>query len=174
MSDRYTISVYIDRQIADIKFYTNWDDKSLFYESIAIAALHKDCRTVEEYRVRRYGNDKDKYDFSEEFLKELESCSEGQIVVDISEQCIYGSRRGVLDKEQISKLPIIYDDDIGRDHKFSKISIFQNYRALLDGWKLPFGDISSSEVISLILGGGVADLYVTDRTTEQMINFTSN
>ena len=51
MSDRYTISVYLQGKIADIGYYRNWDEKDLLYEAVATAALYEDCRTVEEYRL---------------------------------------------------------------------------------------------------------------------------
>ncbi len=55
MSFRPTISVYINGHIVDIGYYRNWDEKSLLYEAVAIAALYEDCRSAEEYLQRKIG-----------------------------------------------------------------------------------------------------------------------
>jgi|GEM_PF-6446887 len=58
MSYRPTIAVYINGRIADLGYYKNWSDRSLFYEAAAIYALYHDCNSVQEYRSRKFGAQK--------------------------------------------------------------------------------------------------------------------
>ncbi len=117
MSFRPTISVYINGHIVDIGYYRNWDEKSLLYEAVAIAALYEDCRNAGEYLQRRFGRQKISYviepevfENTEENLKWMESCSEWPILVDLTARCIY---RGTEAKsgEALRKIPD-YDEDI--------------------------------------------------------------
>ena len=69
MSDRYTISAYLQGKIADIGYYRNWDEKDLLYEAVATAALYEDCRTVEEYRQKRFGRQNIQYIVDPELIE---------------------------------------------------------------------------------------------------------
>ena len=115
MSFRPTISIYINGKIADIGYYRNWDEKGLFYEAIALAALYGDCWSIEEYRMRRFGRQHVQYslepevfDNTEENLKSLESCSEFPIIVDITNQCIYKGTNA-LSWSELARIPSVFD-----------------------------------------------------------------
>ena len=117
MSFRPTISVYARGHIADIGYYRNWSEKSLLYEAVAIAALYRDCRTVEEYRQRKFGCQKISYiiepevfENTEENLKWMEECSELPIMVDLTAGCIYKGT-DALSSEELAKIPD-YDEDV--------------------------------------------------------------
>lgn len=111
MSDRYTISVYIDGHIADIGYYRNWDPRSLFFEAVALGLLFGDCVSREEYLVKRYGTESVAYSVEPEVfenteanLKWLEECSEWPYIVDLTLKQIYPGRRAKTE-EELQKLP---------------------------------------------------------------------
>lgn len=111
MSDRYTISVYVDGRIADIGYYRNWDARSLFFEAVALGLLFGDCVSREEYLVKRYGTESvaysvepEVYENTEANLKWLEECSEWPYIVDLTLKQIYPGRRAKTAKE-LDKLP---------------------------------------------------------------------
>ncbi len=98
MSDRYTISVVYNGRIADIGYYRNWGVRDLFYEAVAIAALYSDCRSLPEFRWRKFGRQEIRYVLepeeignSDENLEWLQDCSEFPLVVDMSNHCIYSA-----------------------------------------------------------------------------------
>ena len=72
MSYRPTISVYINGHIADIGYYRNWDDKDLFYEAFAIAALFYKCKSIPEYNAKKFGRQKVYYSVEPEIFENTE------------------------------------------------------------------------------------------------------
>ena len=111
MSYRPTISVYINGHIADIGYYRNWDDKDLFFEAFAIAALFYKYKSIPEYNAKKFGRQKVYYSVDpeifenkEENLKLFESCSERPILVDLTEKCIYISE-GTKEKSELLTIP---------------------------------------------------------------------
>lgn len=111
MSYRPTISVYVNGKIADIGYYRNWDNWSIFVECLTISTLFHDCKSVEEYRERVYGTQKigiiispEIWDNTDENLKTLEWHSEDPFIVDLTHKCIYRNY-GVLTKEEIERIP---------------------------------------------------------------------
>lgn len=94
MSYRPTISVYVNGKIADIGYYRNWDNWSIFVECLTISTLFHDCKSVEEYRERVYGTQKigiiispEIWDNTDENLKTLEWHSEDPFIVDLTHKC---------------------------------------------------------------------------------------
>lgn len=111
MSYRPTISVYNNGHIADIGYYRNWDDKDLFYEAFAIAALFYKCKSIPEYNAKKFGRQKVYYSVepeifenTEENLKFFESHSERPILVDLTAKCIYISE-GTKEKSELLAIP---------------------------------------------------------------------
>ncbi len=96
MAFRPTITVVINKKIADIGYYRNWPVEDLFIEALGIAVLYRDCRTVEELRDRMFGAQDINYIIepeevanTQDNLRWLEDCSEMPIQVDLSRQAIY-------------------------------------------------------------------------------------
>lgn len=123
MSDRPTISVYIDGHIADIGYYRNWDPTDLFFEAIAIAALFGKCTSIQEYSEKKYGKQKVSYSLepevfenTEENLKSLEACSEFPILIDLTAKCIYRSR-GAKEREKLYAIPSAFDKHDNYDYR---------------------------------------------------------
>lgn len=119
MSFRPTISVYINGRIVDIGYYRNWDEKSLLYEAVAIAALYEDCRSAEEYLQRKFGRQRISYviepetfENTEENLKWFEDCSEWPILVDLTARCIYMGTEA-KSEEELRRIPDFDEDVIG-------------------------------------------------------------
>lgn len=111
MSYRPTISVYIDGHIADIGYYRNWDDTDLFFEAVAIAALFSECKTIEEYNMKKFGQQKiyyavspETFENTEENLKFFESCSEWPILIDLTAKSIYISE-GTKKPDELLAIP---------------------------------------------------------------------
>lgn len=109
MSFRPTISVYIDGQIADLGYYRNWDISSLFFEAIAIATIFHQCKSIEEYRDKKFGAQKiyysldpEKIENTQDNLTELEECSEYPILIDLSAGYIY-NHVGCLSPEELDR-----------------------------------------------------------------------
>ena len=116
MSYRPTISVYINGHIADIGYYRNWDDKDLFFEAFAIAALFYKSKSIPEYNGKKFGRQKvyysvepESFENTEENLKLFESCSERPILVDLTEKCIYISE-GTKEKSELLAIPSALDN----------------------------------------------------------------
>jgi len=110
MSYRPTISVYIDGHIADIGYYRNWDETDLFFEAVAIAALFGKCKSVQEYKEKKFGQPKvyysiepESFENTEENLKFFESHSEFPILMDLTSKCIYISE-GAKEKDELLSL----------------------------------------------------------------------
>ena len=96
MSDRWTISTYLNGNIVDIGGYLNWREEDMFYEAVAIMAVFVDCRTADDYwRLRRElageGSDNKIYRFDKRFMHELEQESEFPLLVDLTGRKIYSS-----------------------------------------------------------------------------------
>ena len=95
MSDRWTISTYLNSNIADIGGYLNWREEDMFYEAVAIMAVFADCRTADDYwRLRRELSEEksDKiYRFEKRFMHEMEQESEFPLLVDLTGRKIYSS-----------------------------------------------------------------------------------
>lgn len=174
MSDRPTISVYINGKLVDIGYYKNWYEKSVFIEAIAIAALYKNCANEEEYHLRKYGTaEKIKYelypkefDGTEEFLKSMERCSELPTIVDITAKCIYVSYDAPLSAIELNVLPSILDNKIYFDNPrglkmnvkldetekllYLFIDFVKDFAPLGSGCKLPYDKIDMERVLHLI------------------------
>mgnify|MGYP000032666663 FL=1 len=70
---------------------------------MTIAMLYGDCKSIEEYKDRKYGRQKvyisiepEIWEDTEENLLELEQFSEFPIIVDVTAKCIYSSDKGAL------------------------------------------------------------------------------
>ena len=139
MSYRPTISVYINHHVADVGYYRNWDDKSLFYEAMTIAMLYGDCKSIEEYKDRKYGRQKvyisiepKIWEDTEENLLELAQCPEFPIMVDVTAQCIYSSDKGALNWREIGQIPSILEkkDNYGYETEYKPIED----KSIWDDW----------------------------------------
>lgn len=116
MAFRPTITVVIDKKIADIGYYRNWPVEDLFIEALGIAVLYRDCRTVEEIRDRMFGTQDINYiiepeeiENTQDNLRWLEDCSEMPVQVDLTRQAIYegysdSSSEFVYSKKDVSEL----------------------------------------------------------------------
>lgn len=151
MSFRPTITVYANGKIADIGYYRNWDETSLFYEAIAIAAVFNNCESVEEYRRKKFKAqtikfllDPEEIENTQENLKMLEECSEYPILIDLTARYIY-KNVGCLLLEELDEIPSV---DIEKEINGSKI----NYEVILDKYKIPLDAVDCDKVKS-ILGG---------------------
>ncbi|MBQ3389715.1 MAG: hypothetical protein IJG57_01400 [Firmicutes bacterium] len=176
MSFRPTISVYAQGRIADIGYYRNWSEKSLLYEAVAIAALYRDCRTVEEYRQKRFGTqhvsyivEPETFENTEENLKWLEECSEWPILVDLTARCIYLGIEA-KSREELEKIPEFDEEVIGyRQYRGKRLEIpgydlFETgteFADLFDYSKLPFDRMDLEEVIRCLKAWPEARHYLS-------------
>ncbi len=141
MSDRYTISVVYNERIAHIGYYRNWDTKDLFYEAIAIAATYSDCRSLQEFRWKKFGRQDFSYvvepeliENTDENLEWMQECSEFPLVVDMSNQCIYCADRA-LEMGGWKNIPSIME-------MFGKVLYYKTVRFPRDGLSIDdFDDI---------------------------------
>ncbi len=104
MSFRPTIAVVIDKKIAHIGYYRNWETEDLFIEALGLAVLYRDCKSMEEFRERFFGRQTVYYSVAPEYfentqenLRWLEECSEMPINVDLTRQVIYEGFSGASD-----------------------------------------------------------------------------
>ena len=86
MSDRWTISTYLDGEIVDIRYYKNWSKENLFYEAVAVMSLFVDCKNEDDYwtmvcRSLPEGR-KGGFRLGKRLLHEIEKESEFPVVVD--------------------------------------------------------------------------------------------
>lgn len=93
MSDRWTISTYLDGEIVDIRYYKNWSKENLFYEAVAVMSLFVDCKNEDDYwtmvcRSLPEGR-KGGFRLGKRLLHEIEKESEFPVVVDLSLKKIY-------------------------------------------------------------------------------------
>ena len=70
---------------------------------MTIVMLYGDCKSIEEYKDRKYGRQKvyisiepEIWEDTEENLLELEQFSEFPIIVVVTAKCIYSSDKGAL------------------------------------------------------------------------------
>lgn len=103
MSDRYSISVYLNGTIQDLYLYRNWDEGCLLFEAVALGAFFAGCKTPEDYR-RRAGLP-DQPDLTCRELAELESWSEFPIVLDLTDRVIYADGRGADPSRAVNRRP---------------------------------------------------------------------
>ena len=104
MSFRPTIAVVIDKEVAHIGYYRNWQTEDLFIEALALAVLYRDCRSMKEFRERFFGTqtvyyrlDPEAFENTRENLLWLEECSEMPINVDLTRKVIYEGFSGAGD-----------------------------------------------------------------------------
>ncbi len=186
MSFRPTIAVYIQGRIVDIGYYRNWDEKSLLYEAVAIAALYKGCRTAEEFREKCFGCQTIYYKVepevfrnTEDDLKWLEECSEMPIVVDLTARCIYQSY-GALTGEELEKIPRYDEEVIGYRTRFrsapeeipgyckSQITPATEFFDMLEYSRIPFEGIDWKEVLPSIRDWPEAGRHLSARVMEKV------
>lgn len=185
MSYRPTVSVYFHRHIVDIGYYRNWEDKDLFFEAIAIAALYGDCDSAAEYRERKYGHQRVYrciepviIEDTEENRMELERCSEFPVIVDITAKCIY-SNYGALTWKELSKLPSILDiyESYGTRRtsgkavepvRFSRISEFTDFSFFLENCRIPFGHLDFEEIKEILLNWENASYHLSKNVMEHL------
>lgn len=117
MSFRPTVSVYVGGRIADISLCRNWLPESLLMESVSLLLLGAECKTREEYLMKRYGATRiDHFLFPERIpnteagLKKLESCSELPILVDLDTRNIYVGTRALSAQELRSRPNVVAEE----------------------------------------------------------------
>lgn len=146
MSYRPTISVLIDGRVVDFGYYKNWNEESLFYEAIVIAALFHKCTTFEEYYYTKNGfidySSKDYlgdyyvYEHVEETWDWL-SHSENPICIDLTAKCIYTSHRAKSISE-LAELPSAFSA--------SKITS-KNISNILHCCRIPFDQLNMEQIL---------------------------
>ena len=95
MSDRWTISTYLNGKIINIGYYKNWREEDMFYEAVSIMAVFADCRSDNEYwKLREKLLKKEperRYRPGKRLLHEMERASEFPLLVDLTGRKIYSS-----------------------------------------------------------------------------------
>ena len=150
MSFRPTIAVYIGSQIADLGYYRNWEIPDLIFEAIAIAAIFHPCKSIEEYRDKKFGAQKifysltpEKIENTQENLSEMEGWSEYQILIDLSAGYIY-NHVGCLSPEELRELPSV---DVEKTFAGKPTA----YEYILDNHKIPLSPIDYDKVRKVLL-----------------------
>ncbi len=150
MSFRPTIAVYIGGQIADLGCYRNWEVSDLFFEAIAIAAIFHQCKSVEEYRDKKFGSQKiyysldpEKIENTQENLSEMEGWSEYPILIYLSAGYIY-NHVGCLSPEELKELPPV-------DVEKTFASKLTTYEYILEHNKIPLSPIDYDKVRKVLL-----------------------
>ena len=150
MSFRPTIAVYVNGQIADLGYYRDWEVSCLFFEAIAIAAIFHQCKSIEEYRDKKFGAQKIYYSLdpeiienTQEELSEMESWSEYPLLIDLSAGYIY-NHVGCLSSEELEKIP-----SINVERTFS--GKYTDYCSLLEHYKIPLHSIDYDKVKKVLL-----------------------
>ena len=123
MSFRPTVSVYVGGRIADIRFYRNASAKTLLFAALKLALEYRGVKSREEFLLRRFGAVSfdillfpERIPNTEERLKELEACSELNLIVDLTSANIYCGERA-LSPEELCALP-----DITGERRFFSLS----------------------------------------------------
>ena len=95
MSERPTISVYLDDHIADVGYYMDCSGLVLLMECCDLAKRLDGCASYSEVKERlgKLAMDSD-WRSHEELMHELESNSEFPIVIDLDRRCFYYGKRG--------------------------------------------------------------------------------
>lgn len=168
MSFRPTIAVYIEGQIADIGYYRNWDVSYLFFEAIAIATIFHQCKSINEYREKKFGAQKQSYllepeliENTQEQLSELEWCSEYPLLIDLSAGYIY-NHVGCLSVEELRKIPTV-----NVEKAFS--GRYTDYYSLLEHYKIPLHGIDYNKVKALLLHSSELQDRLSDSTLKLLI-----
>ena len=153
MSFRPTISVAAEGGIADIRFYRNWDMEDLFIESVALALIYSDLKTVEEVRERTFGRQDIRYILepelianTQENMMSLMECSEFPITVDLRFGGIY-SGFPVETAEAFSRIP-----DIDVIQGYSRGDYF--YWDMMSKYKITFAGLDIDYLKEMFLGDG--------------------
>ena len=150
MSFRPTICVAARGGIADMGYYRNWDVEDLFIESIALAVIYSDLKTVEAVRDRAFGRQEIKYvvepetfDNTQETFEFFLECSEFPITVDLEFGGIY-SGYPVESVEEFDRIPDFDKlDGLSRGDDF--------YWDLMDNYKIPFKKLDLDHIRDLFL-----------------------
>ncbi len=150
MSFRPTIAVYVNGQIADLGYYRNWDVSDLFFEAIAIATIFHQCKSIEEYRDKKFGAQKifyslapEKIENTQENLSEMEGWSEYPILIDLSAGYIY-NHVGCLSPEELRELPSV-------DVEKTFVGKLTAYEYILEHHKIPLSPIDYDKVRNVLL-----------------------
>ena len=154
MSFRPTIAVFARGRIADWKYCRNWDERDLFFEALYIALTYRDCRTIEEYRQKRYGCQKFCYVLSpvvfentQKKLKELLSHSEFPVAVDLTAGCIYVSEWPLFG-EQLKRLPSVFSPK--QKARVNRILERQDFYTLLGRFRIPFRGLDREGLLKIL------------------------
>lgn len=154
MSFRPSIAVFARGRIADWKYCRNWDERDLFFHALYIALTYRDCRTIEEYRQKRYGCQKIYYTISpvvfentQKNLKELLSHSEFPVAVDLTAGCIYVSECPLFGK-QLKRLPSVFDPK--QKARVDRILDRQDYYILLYRFRIPFRELDREALLKML------------------------
>jgi len=154
MSFRPTIAVFAKGLIADLGYYRNWDERDLFFTALRIALEYSECKTIEEYRQKRYGTQRVYYILSpeaientQEDLRFLIGCSEFPIAVDLTAGCIYVSEEP-LSGEGLSALPSVFDPE--QRPMIRDLVERRDYYRLLSRFRLPFNGLDREGVLPML------------------------
>ena len=154
MSFRPTVAVFAQGRIADLCYCRNWDEKDLFFLALRIALSYSECGSIEEYRRKRFGAQRISYVLSpvlisntQKNLRELLTCSEFPVAVDLTAGCIYVSERP-LSKKRLERLPSVFDPD--QSERVSGILDRNEFATLLARFRIPFGGLDRELILRLL------------------------
>lgn len=154
MSFRPTIAVFALGLIADLSYCKNWSERALFFRALHIALSYSECKTVEEYRQKRFGAQRIDYvlspvvfENSQKNLRSLLHCSEFPVAVDLTAGCIYVSERP-LSKKRLIKLPSVFDPD--QSGRVSGLLDRNEFATLLARFRIPFGGLDRELILRLL------------------------
>lgn len=168
MAFRPTIAVVIGKEIADIGYYRNWDIEDLFIEALGLAVLYRDCKTVEEYRMKVFGTQKisyivepESFENTQENLRMLEDCSEFPVSVDLTRGAIYCGYCDASDEFLINKPDVT---DIRWPSKIRE----DFYWDILDKYKICFNKVDMEAITELFMNDDEILNHLSVRTADKM------
>ncbi len=175
MSFRPTISVRFGDEIAGISYCRNWEEHHLLIEAVAIAAAYRDCQSVAEYRIRRYGAVDFNYVLepelipnTQENLRELEDISEFPVVVDLKAKAIYCSY-GSIPEKWLRRKPARAGEDRPNKPRLSPKGIWQtNFYRVMEHGVFLFEEMDLPCIRDMIVFDPEMQELVTEHTLREL------